>query len=92
MSNHMEEDAARLIFKIWDLGAEDGPVQIEMRSVNARDALQRDPKRYVIKLPRGVKPGPAHHREEERKRQEMADFAEVVKRDPVFGVLGGPQS
>ena len=65
-----------------------GPRQLEMRTFNARDAFKNDPNRYVLNLPRGVKPGPAQLELEERARAEATDLASIAARDPVFGTLG----
>jgi hypothetical protein len=43
---------------IWDLKHESGPAQINHWSTDAGDMLERDPERYVEKLPPGVEPGP----------------------------------
>jgi hypothetical protein len=43
---------------IWDLGDETGPAEMKVHTVNADEALARDPKRYVRHLPDGMKPGP----------------------------------
>ena len=88
MTQHMEADARSLLFKVWDLEAAGGPVQLIMRTVNAKDALRRDPNRYVLKLPRGIKPGPAQAELEQRNRDEASDFAALAARDPVFGTPG----
>ena len=88
MTQHMEADARSLLVRVWDLKADNGPLQLIMRSVNARDALARDPERYVLKLPRGVKPGPAHLEAEARRKEEANDYASIAARDPVFGNLG----
>jgi hypothetical protein len=43
---------------IYDLEDESGPAMVLTHSVNAAEAVERDPKRYVRKLPEGVKLGP----------------------------------
>lgn len=91
MTQHMEADARSLLVKVWDIKADGGPVQIEMRSVNARDALARDKERYCLKLPRGVKAGPAQDEMKKREAAEAQDFASIVARDPVFGTTGANQ-
>ena len=75
-----------------------GPIERAWYSVDANDALARDPKRYCISastrgyeklpnrgLPEGMKPG--HGQAEQRRRaQEMdADMAAALQADPVFG-------
>ena len=88
MSQHMEADARSLLVKVWDLDeASGGPYQLTMRSVNARDALKRDPNRYVLKLPKGLKPGPKQAEIEQQERDEADHFAAEAARDPVFGNL-----
>lgn len=87
----MEADAQSLMVRVWDLEATDGPVQMIMRSVNARDALKRDPNRYALKLPRGVKAGPAQAEFERKLKEEADEFTAAVARDPVFGNLGANQ-
>jgi hypothetical protein len=91
MTQHMEADARSLLIKVWDLEARDGPVQMVMRSVNARDALKRDPNRYTLKLPKGIKPGPAQAEFERQAKEEADQFAAASARDPVFGNLGVEQ-
>lgn len=63
----------------------DGPVKIEFNSILAREALQRDPDRYKIDLPRGVKPGPGQIAFEERQRAEAEELEAEANRDPVYG-------
>lgn len=72
------------VVELWDMEAVDGPVKIERTGILAREALQRDPDRYKLELPRGVKPGQAQFDAEERAREEQAE-AEAEAPDPVFG-------
>lgn len=65
-----------------------GPYQIEMYSVNAREAIQIEPTRYMIDLPKGRKPGKFHAEEQQRLKDERDSFAKMIKRDPVFGSQG----
>lgn len=65
-----------------------GPVQIERWSVEARDAVQRDPKRYVKALPKNLKPGHGHIENLRRKEAEDAEFRRVAATDPIFGTQG----
>ncbi|MEO6381975.1 MAG: hypothetical protein ABIO35_08255 [Nitrobacter sp.] len=59
----------------------DGPVKVELWSVDARHALTVDPKRYKIELPKGSKPGPA----EERRLEQLAAENPVEGTDPHYG-------
>jgi hypothetical protein len=45
---------------VIDLKHESGPAEILMWSVDAGEALERDPDRYREKLPVGMKFGPHH--------------------------------
>jgi secreted Zn-dependent insulinase-like peptidase len=65
-----------------------GPYQIEMYSANAREALQNDPERYAVELPKGRKPGKWHADEQQRQAEHRRTFAQMVARDPVFGSQG----
>lgn len=62
-----------------------GPVEIEMWSVLAAEALQRDPQRYSRKLPRGVKPGHAHEQNQNKAQLRLIEDAATAEKDPHFG-------
>lgn len=66
-----------------------GPIELERWSSDARDAVKRDPKRYVKTLPKGVKPGHGHEDNLRRKAEEDAEFRRVAATDPVFGTSTG---
>jgi len=58
---------------LWDLvgplnekGEPTGPVKSEINTILAREAMVRDPKRYVQALPKGMSPGPAETERLER--------------------------
>lgn len=63
----------------------DGPVQIFRTGILAREALSRDPERYVLTLPKGIKPGPAQIEAEERARDEAEEANAERNADPVYG-------
>lgn len=65
-----------------------GPYRFETHSVNAREAIQIDPERYVAELPKGRKPGKWHHEQLEREEAARRTFAQTVARDPIFGNQG----
>lgn len=46
--------------KIWDNSPKDGPVEVTMLSIHAREAIERDPLRYSAEKPSPrPKPAPA---------------------------------
>jgi hypothetical protein len=63
-----EEDMVRRARLLREYGAErtrwleqnGGPVELDMYAIDAARTLQRDPRRYVEKLPEGVEVGPKH--------------------------------
>lgn len=63
-----------------------GPYQIAWLSPDAREAMQNDPKRYVEKLAKGVKPGKWQAEQEARLAQAERDMKTLAARDPVFGL------
>lgn len=67
-----------------------GPYQIEMYSVNAREAIQIEPTRYSAELPKGRKAGRWQTEEQQRLKDERQSFAKMIARDPVFGSQGAP--
>ena len=62
-----------------------GPVEIEMWSVNAREALANDPERYRRALPKGEKPGKTDHENKRKAELRLIEDAAAAKRDPHFG-------
>lgn len=68
--------------ELWDMMAEDGPVKMVRTAILAREALQLDPERFKLELPRGTKPGPAQLAAEEHAREAAA---EEDAPDPVYG-------
>ena len=75
-----------------------GPVERNMWSCDANDALARDPTRYILSsrtrgyhhlknrgLPAGVEPGHGQGEQERREREGDADLMEARRNDPVFG-------
>ena len=66
-----------------------GPVEVEMWSVDARDAVQRAPGRFVKRLPKGMQPGHGHAENLRRKEEENAEFRRVAATDPIFGTPQG---
>lgn len=65
-----------------------GPYLFETHSVNAREAIQIEPERYMVDLPKGRKPGKWHQEQVQREADQRRTFAQTVARDPVFGTQG----
>lgn len=39
--------------KVWDIGRDDGPVEMDMWAVDADEAVKNDPERYTFTPPEG---------------------------------------
>lgn len=70
---------------LWDIVEDGGPVKIEFPAILAREALARDPERYHLNLPRGLKPGPLQAENEERIRLQNEEAEATADADPVYG-------
>lgn len=62
-----------------------GPLKVELWGVDARHAMEREPDRYKLDLPKGAKPGKAQLDAEEMARLEGVELAQARDRDPNFG-------
>lgn len=62
-----------------------GPIELAMNTVLAREAMTRDPERYVDRLPKGVKPGRADAASREEAARRQAQSAKDASKDPHFG-------
>lgn len=62
-----------------------GPVKVELWGIDARHALDREPKRYRIELPKDVQPGKAQREAEEQALAEMDALQRAHAADPQFG-------
>ncbi len=65
-----------------------GPVKVELWGVDARFAVNAEPHRYKLDLPRGTKPGPAQIAADDAARKEREEFAGIQQQDPNFGRQG----
>lgn len=65
--------------------AKGGPVKVELWGVDARHAMEVEPNRYRLDLPKGVKPGRAQIEAEEMAQAEAGALAQAQERDPQFG-------
>lgn len=68
-----------------------GPVKVELWGVDARHALDLEPERYKLDLPRGQKPGKAQIDAEEMAKAEGIALEQARDRDPNFGKPQGIQ-
>lgn len=62
-----------------------GPVKQEFWGVDATFAMEREPERYKLDLPRGTKPGAAQLAAEERAEVEIEELKRARALDPQFG-------
>lgn len=67
-----------------------GPLKVELWGVDARHALEIEPERFKLDLPKGVKPGRAQIEAEERAAAEAEATQRARASDPQFG-QGAPQ-
>lgn len=65
-----------------------GPVQVELWGVDATHALNLEPDRYKLDLPKGMKPGKAQEQAEERSAIEAQELERLRAKDPQFGTQG----
>lgn len=62
---------------------EKGPVKIELWGADARHALEREPDRYFIDLPKGLKPGKAQAEADKMAAIEAEEIRQARSRDPM---------
>lgn len=62
-----------------------GPIKIEMWGVDARWALEKEPARYKLDLPKGARPGKAQIEADERAAVEIEELKRARALDPQFG-------
>lgn len=79
--------ASRKDKRDWD-DKNGGPRKIELWAADARHAMEVDPKRYVLDLPKGQKPGKAQVEAEEAAAKEQEALERDVAADPQFGSKG----
>ncbi len=77
-------------FERWH-SANGGPVKVEFWGVDARSAMDTEPDRYKLDLPKGQKPGKAQIHAEEMAAAEGMELAAIRERDPNFGKAQGIQ-
>jgi hypothetical protein len=60
-----------------------GPVKVELWGVDARHAMETEPDRFVLDLPKGMKPGKAQLEAEEMQAAEADEIRQARSRDPM---------
>lgn len=79
--------AARRDFKSWqeEMG---GPRKVELWAPDARHAMEVEPERWKLDLPKGMKAGRAQIEAEEREAAEREALEREIEADPQFGSKG----
>lgn len=80
--------AARNAFREWK-GNNGGPMKIEFWGIDAIHALETEPDRYKLDLPKGMQPGRAQLEAEERAKAEREELDRAAAIDPQFGSQNG---
>lgn len=62
-----------------------GPVKVNLWSTDAVHALNTDPDRYALELPKGLKPGKMQAEADEAAAMSETELQEARDRDPQFG-------
>lgn len=60
-----------------------GPVKVEFWGADARHAIEVEPARYKLDLPKGMKPGKAQAEAEEMAKAEEEEIKQARSRDPL---------
>jgi hypothetical protein len=76
--------ASRKANKAWH-EEKGGPVKVELWAIDARHAMEVEPLRYRLDLPKSVKPGRAQLEAEENARAEAEALERARSTDPQFG-------
>jgi hypothetical protein len=75
---------AKKAYAEWH-GVNGGPLKVELWGIDARHAMDVDPDRFKLDLPRGVKPGKAQVEAEEMAAAEAEGLDRARESDPQFG-------
>jgi hypothetical protein len=76
--------ADRKAYRAWH-DTNGGPVKVEFWGVDARHAIEKEPDRYKLDLPRGLKPGRAQIEAEAAYAAELDELKRAAALDPQFG-------
>lgn len=60
-----------------------GPVRVELWGIDARHAMETDADRFMLDLPKGMKPGRAQQEAEEMQQAEAAELRRARASDPM---------
>lgn len=60
-----------------------GPIKVEFWGPDANEAFERDPGRFVLDLPKGLKPGKAQIEAEARAREADEEIRQARSKDPL---------
>lgn len=74
--------AARKAHARWSI-EKGGPIKVELWGVDARHAMETEPDRFKLDLPKGMKPGKAQQEAEERAAAEAEELRQARSRDPL---------
>ena len=77
-------NAARRAFTDWH-ETNGGPIKVELWGVDARHALDTEPGRYKLDLPKGAKPGAAQIEADQMAESEAENLNRARNSDPQFG-------
>lgn len=80
--------AKRIYFETQEQNG--GPIKVELWGVDARHALEREPDRYKLDLPRGIKAGRAQVEAEQQAEAEADAMSRTRASDPQFGGQASP--
>ena|ERR1700680_801750 len=76
--------AAKADFADWQ-ETKGGPIKVELWGVDARHAMEVEPDRFKLELPRNVKPGRAQVEAEQLAEAEAENLNQARANDPQFG-------
>jgi hypothetical protein len=76
--------AAKLAFAEWQ-ETKGGPIKVELWGIDARHAMEVEPERFRLELPRGMKPGRAQIEAEQLAEAEADALDHARASDPQFG-------
>lgn len=79
--------ARKLEHKKWH-DEKGGPRKVELWAADARHAMEAEPKRWKLDLPKGEKPGREQVEAEEREAAEREALEREIEADPQFGSKG----
>jgi hypothetical protein len=76
--------AAKVEFKKWH-DVNGGPIKTSMWSTDAKQAINTEPERWVLDLPRGMKPGKSQIEADALAEMSEQELQEARDKDPQFG-------